>query len=378
MNFSAAYSTEILTWPDVFERVPVTAYSSRGNPYIRWLPLRMPKLGKYQRLLKTVFFLYADKAHALAGEGYGATGFIALVPLKERPDLYHWVGVTNWHAAVRDGFSTVRINRKDGGVDIFEHSPEEWLFIPGRNDIAVIPLSLNRFVHDARGIGPSMFLTKPVNAKQRDPVDVGDDVFMAGRFIDYDGVEINKPSVRFGNISIMYAAVRQSTGYTGESIVIDMHSRTGFSGGPVFVYRTSGSHFGEIPDGDIENAEMWVGHMMYFLGVHWGQFPEDWELSNRAKAEEAKRDPSLITEGKYVRGMSGMTCVLPPDAIMEALEMPELRKQLADREKQILQQEPKGAPTAESTGLTPDENPQHREDFTRLLDAAAKKQQPSD
>ena len=223
-----------------------------------------------------------------------------------------------------------------------------------------------------------MFLTKEINAKEKDSVDVGDDVFMVGRFIDYDGIELNKPAVRFGNISIMYAPVKQPTGYMGESIVIDMHSRTGFSGSPVFVYRTSGSHFGEVPDGNIDNAEMWVGHMMYFLGLHWGQFPEQWELGDKKTPEEAKRGSSLITEGKYVKGMSGMTCVLPPDAILEALDMAELKKQLAEREKVILRQEGKGAPIAESSPPATDENPTHREDFKRLVDVAARKRPQGD
>jgi hypothetical protein len=60
---------------------------------------------------------------------------------------------------------------------------------------------------------------------------------------------------------------------------------------------------------------------MKLLGIHWGQFPEIWQLS-AGQIEEA----SLITDGKYVKGMSGMTCVCPSSAIWEVLNLPELPK----------------------------------------------------
>ena len=239
----------------------------------------MPKLGKYQSLLQTVYFLYANKDDAEAGINAGATGFVASVPLQNWPNHYHWIGVTNWHAACELGLSVVRVNRKEGVPDVFDYGPEEWLFIPGRIDVAVIPLDLRRDVHVCRGIGLSMFLTGETNKDVG--IDIGDDVFMIGRFLDFDGVETNKPSLRFGNISIMDAPVKQPTGHMGPSIVLDMHSRTGFSGSPVFFYRTSGSNFGEIPTNDESRAEMWIGHTMHFLGLHWGQFPEEWELTEK-------------------------------------------------------------------------------------------------
>ena len=60
------------------------------------------------------------------------------------------------------------------------------------------------------------------------------------------------------------------------------------------------------------------------LGIHWGQFPERWELRDGAKLAESRED--LIVEGGYVEGMSGMTCVIPAWQIMEVLDMPILKK----------------------------------------------------
>ena len=85
----------------------------------------------------------------------------------------------------------------------------------------------------------------------------------------------------------------------------------------MFVYRTPGN--------DIETALRPGGHsvltstFMYFLGIHWGQFPEEWEITEKDKHKEATI--RLIRRGKYIKGLSGMTCVMPPEPILEALNM---------------------------------------------------------
>jgi hypothetical protein len=94
-----------------------------------------------------------------------------------------------------------------------------------------------------------------------------------------------------------------------------MHSRTGFSGSPVFAYRTLGSDLNNPlaglkfeathPDRGLpEVGRLRAETVLHFLGIHWGQFPEAWELKNLDKLDEARRD-HLITEGAYVTGMSG-------------------------------------------------------------------------
>ncbi len=56
-------------------------------------------------------------------------------------------------------------------------------------------------------------------------------------------------------------------GVIRESYCVDMHSRSGFSGSPVFVYRTPGGDFSE-------KGVINLSRFMMFLGIHWGQFPE--------------------------------------------------------------------------------------------------------
>jgi len=322
-------------------------------PQFRSLMPRIP-----DNVINGVFYLYWSKEDALLGRNPGGTGFIVRYQGMSEPGGrindsgfgFHYYGVTNWHVACR-GFSTIRINTKDGSTDVIELDPAEWHFIPGKYDVAVIPLSLDPKLHDVSSVSSGMFATnyQPNDGiNSGDGIGVGDDVFMIGLFVDHGGVTTNVPSARFGNISMLpnrKATIKQPTGYHGESYVVDMHSRTGFSGSPVYVYRTFGSdlsthgiRFDELridqfrsfrPDQSRSPfSETLSGHirahqMFQLLGIHWGQFPEEWELRDKASIEESRTD--LIVEGGYVRGMSGMTCVIPAWQIVEVLQLPELK-----------------------------------------------------
>ncbi len=280
----------------------------------------MPQLGQYKWIMDIVFFLYPSEADAKSGTEYGGTGFLIAVPSKRWPnDYYHIHGVSNWHVISGDtGAATIRLNRRDepSKPDVLSFDPSEWTFSGLKTpDIAISPpLDLNLGVHKAEAIGLDSFLTP--EAETSADINAADDVFMIGRFVDYDGVETNVPSFRFGNISIIDAKIKQERDYTGRSIVVDMHSRTGYSGSPVFVYRTPGSVF--APNLDLLTS--W--HFIRFLGIHWGQFPEEWELKTKDKG--AMASSSMITDGKYVQGLSGMSCVIPAADIVSLLNHPEL------------------------------------------------------
>jgi hypothetical protein len=67
-----------------------------------------------------------------------------------------------------------------------------------------------------------------------------------------------------------------------------------------------------------------VRAMFKFLGIHWAQFPETWVLRDKSSLQESRKK-HLVTEGGYVEGMSGMTCVIPAWQVLEVLDMPELK-----------------------------------------------------
>lgn len=369
----------VINWWDFeFDRIDWPALSSGGTPYLRRVSYGMPRIGA--EILSSPFYLYHSVEDAKEGKRFGGTGFFVAYPFPLHipgagyPAFLY--AVTNWHVAVRDGMSVMRINKINGGVDILEFDPSEWEFLPQGPDIAVIGperlLGLKEEIHDIVAIHISMFLGRQdINALKIGP---GEDVFMLGRFVDHDGAASNVPAARFGNISVMPQPFPQPTGARHlTSYVLDVHSRTGYSGSPVFVYRTVFSDLTAGP-GLVEAGPH--THFIRLLGVHWGQFPEHWEI----KSKDAPSAETALIEGdeKYIEGMSGMTLALPAWQLKDFLDM----KKFADvRNKFIKQaQEERGiGPKTESASPpATDANPKHREDFNFLVGAAARKREQED
>lgn len=328
----------------------------------------MPKIPA--RILNCVFYLYHSAENALAGEKFGGTGFFIGVPIADNAFLAF--GVTNWHVAVQTGASVIRVNRKDGRADTFALDPSEWDFVPGGNDLAIayIP-QLNPNEHDVNIVALDMIADQ--QRIQEDSINAGEDVFLIGRFVDHDGGPTNVPSVRFGNVSVMPQPIKQPTGSLEPSYVLDVHSRTGYSGSPVFVYRTVGadlgSHSVSLGPGD---------QFLHLLGIHWGQFPERWDIEDAGR-DTVTNAAMLSADAKYVVGLSGMTLAIPAPAIRELLNMPRIRTIIEEAKRGMAKMRADGQlpPRAEAAPAT-EENPRHKEDFTALLGAAAKSKPQAD
>ncbi|MHC2368711.1 hypothetical protein ACVIQT_003359 [Bradyrhizobium diazoefficiens] len=206
-------------------------------------------------------------------------------------------------------------------------------------------------------------------------IGVGEDVFMFGLFVDHGGIERNAPSARFGNISMLPtqdAQIPQQNGYPGECFVLDMHSRSGFSGSPVFVYRTFGSDLTKpveqqarvrlganasraqlarnIQQGQFDlSMEATERQLFKFLGVHHGQFPEDYDIEKGNNVPEGKKR-HLIREGDRVVGMSGMTTVIPTwelEKVLNLAGLKEMRERKDAAIRQVARARPNSVPRAE-------------------------------
>jgi hypothetical protein len=160
----------------------------------------LPDITASLGLLDATVFLYPTADDAEKGTGFGGSGVIVGVPLTIRPDLCIRYAVTNWHVAVTGGHSVIRMSLPDGSSYVADRDSSEWTFIPNGPDLAAIPLTLPNDVQPGwvsiRGF---------IDGEPGSDVHVGDDVFMVGRFIDYDGHETNRPATRFGAISMMDA-----------------------------------------------------------------------------------------------------------------------------------------------------------------------------
>ncbi len=298
-----------------FAKTPCIQYSSSGTPWMKWVPVGMPKIPK--NTLDVACYLYSSREDAESGREFGGSGFFVSIPTSV-PEHIHVYAVTNWHVAVQGGASVLRINRHDGGADIFDMGPEDWFFDP-RFDIAVRPIALDTSLHKFSTVPMQMFASR--ERIEKSEIGPGDDVFMVGRFVDHDGGAVNSPSVRFGNISTRPTQVRQPNGKDAESYCIDMHSRSGYSGSPVFVYRTAGQDLTQGKNLALGTAEF------LFLGIHYAQFPEMWEIGEFQKRPGAHSTVPLVTDGKYVKGLSGMTLALPAWLVEEVINMPKLKSQ---------------------------------------------------
>jgi hypothetical protein len=286
----------------------------QGTSYTTKVNVGMPSIP--QKMFDSCVYLYPDRELALKGEAFGGCGFIIGLPNEVRSDITHLYLISNYHV-IRSS-PCVRINTIDGGVDVLEFDVSDWTFIPGGGDVAAITLPLNEGVHkmcflDLEGSGLKR------EDMQENIFGPGDDVFMIGRFVDHDGGQTNVPAVRFGNISTAPSPLRGTSNSDGtvEYFCLDMHSRSGFSGAPVYVYRTPGNDI----DTMLSGTTMLGATQMRLLGVHCGQFPDEM--------------PVRGTDGKnngVVTGYSGMTYAIPAWRISEVLNLDRFashRKKLA-------------------------------------------------
>lgn len=290
----------------------------------------MPKIPR--TVIDTIFFLFRDGEAARRGDSPGGTGFIVAVPSDRAYNSFqHYYAVSCHHAVCARGYSCIRLNRSGGGCEIIELDPDQWHFQPSRGDIAACLLNIDDPKAQMCAIPLSHFLTH--ERVSQDEIGVGEDVFMVGLFLDAAwqvAKTRNTPMARFGNISAMPspdALFRiNGIGNRKEYLIVDMHSRDGFSGSPVFVFRTPMADFTK----PIMERPLFGGSVFYFLGIHCGQFPEVWEVERRAR--HAQAESAVLIEGDFIRGLSGLTLVAPAWEIAELLQCERFKQERARRD----------------------------------------------
>ncbi|MBA1142259.1 hypothetical protein [Mesorhizobium neociceri] len=308
--------------------------------------------------LDVAFYLYPSEAAAKAGQEAGGTGFVVMVPF-ERVDGLAVILVTNKHV-IQQGHTFVRLNRKDGSApDVFEIDPVEWYPHSGPHDVAVAIGVGNGKVHSfSKSVHYEQLLTRDM-VREYD-IGIGDDVFMIGRFIGHDGKTHNRPSVRFGNISVDVGNIyNSSSGHNEESYAVEVKSKPGYSGSCVLVYalKSSTSRRSEKKE------------FVLCLGINWGHILERRPvLDDTGKEVEPKR---------YVRVPSDMSGIVPAWRILELIDSAKVRNGLKMIEDKTILYEGERRSSVEPTVAeqdrpATDENPRHREGFTALLNVAAR------
>jgi len=280
-------------------------------------------------VLLTSIFLYPGVSAANQGRGGGGCGVLVGVPAENWPNAVHLYGVTNAHV-VHQGGVVARATRMSGQTWVFDQSPTDWTVHRDGDDLAAC--LLHTVPSKAGEAGLSMaqtfyWIAVDSLVKSDDlgwfmstgrpypwslgPIRAGEEVFSISRFIGFDGVERNEPTVRFGNLAAQHTVSipQPETAYNQESLLIEARSLNGSSGAPVFLHRTmiappgTKLQFTELPAFD-----------PLLLGLGWGHIkhPED----EASEFEVEREKPGRPTPGRY---NSGMMAVVPSWKLTELL-----------------------------------------------------------
>jgi hypothetical protein len=326
------------------------------NSYF-WTPRNQDK--KVPRIpdmiLDGIPFLFRSKDEAIKRAKVGGTGFVVCKSICGSADVAGQnlsVGylISNRHVVFGGGASVVSMNRLEHAPDVFDFEPTDWVEHPSGDDVAGICIHgyYNSNTHKSSACPYEMLLT--VEEANQLQIGIGDEVFMAGRFINHQGSETNKPAARFGSISmgvekIWVDADRRHQ----ESFAVEMRSRTGFSGSPVIVYRSPTTVL-------VNNMGPEIMNFAKLLGINWGYIHDE------------------DGENTWLNG------VVPSWKIRELFEMTKLKDIHAKKEEEFHARFKKDRKDATQAFAGPpvvptnDDNPAHKEDFTALLDEATQKQ----
>jgi hypothetical protein len=287
----------------------------------------------------------------------------------------------------------IRFNKKGGGSDIEPIEGARWTFHSDETvDVAVLHCGYPDWA-DCVPV-PGRLLAKPTaedtlvsTAKEGEPLfndpnlGIGDIAYVVGLFHLLQGKKVNLPVVHTGHIALLpddekIPAVNRITGKMQEveGYLVEAHGLEGLSGAPVFARSSTlvtakYLYTGPPLQGGIR-PEHPVPGRLHGLTVLLGLWSASWESN---PSEELAKDRKLDPHEKVPLGIG---IVVPAEKIAETLNKREL---VMARQKEYERRLRERAATTES--LSPSEtsppasdaNPMHREDFMRLVDAAARK-----
>jgi hypothetical protein len=329
-------------------RRTVVKASSKGRLYLDWEP--MPRVP--DEYLECVVYLYPSIPAAESGEMVGGSGFIIRTDQGDN-DFYYVV--TNKHV-LDAGSHVVRFNTISGGHEAFEFDERNW-FRSDTADLAIylIPdLTASPRRLKLRPVDPGAFITQE---KMRHlDLGIGDEVFFAGRFINAEGKDRNRPSLRFGTIAQTDTDLIDGE----ESFLVEARSIPGYSGSPVFTFTLAGT------PRDIRSASVPMkGYGPFLLGVDWCH------ISDYVTARDQYGNDLQFK----IKSNSGMMGVVPAWNLNELLFRQDVMDDRDRQPKKVRAASPDVA-VGKPVPSANDANPTHREDFTHLVDAAARKREP--
>jgi hypothetical protein len=269
--------------------------------------------------LDCVVYLYPDAESALNGERAGGCGFIVAVDYQKPGEAFAYV-VTNSHV-IREGNSpVVRVNTRNGGMQVIEKTDEYWIHHPDGDDVAVLSINFEYETIKVKSISDEFFATKEKIEYHR--VGPGDEVFMPGRFINHEGKQRNLPAVRFGNISMLpHEPIRTARGLLQEAFLVECRSLPGYSGSPVFLLPAPFSPVSRVMPPPM------------LLGIVRGHIKDHRPVLSRESLWKGAKVP--VNPDWVVETNTGMAFVIPAWKIRELLYMEDLVQIRREIEEQL-------------------------------------------
>jgi trypsin-like peptidase len=277
--------------------------------------------------LDCCLYVYSSKSQAEAGEFSGGSGFVVSVPLTVNKGWAQLYAVTALHVIENRRNPVLRVNTEQGGFDCLETNGDRWHKFKSV-DLAILPIDIEDSTLRRYRLSLVSLKDFVSSAERRNGIFVGDEVFMVGRFISHEGKQRNTPSVRYGNISMMYPEpTKNKYGHEQETLLVEHRSLPGYSGSPVFVFINPALPRPPLwgppnkPDGLYNfshyNPEF---HGPWLLGIDWCHIHDYEPVLGSDKETPAKPNT-------YVKAHTGMAGIIPAWVLAEHLNSQELQMQ---------------------------------------------------
>ena len=288
----------------------------------------MPRIS--DAILGCSIYLYPSVYDARNGEKSGGSGFLVGVPSTVKGCGSYIYAVTNYHVVCKEigNSPVIRINTVSGQTETIEYDYTNWYRHPDGDDIAIAPINKELSRYKLNLVSYDLLITPEIISNK--DIGAGDDVFMVGRFIGYDGKQKNEPTIRFGNLSLTSTVKMRNDdlGIEQESFLIEVRSLSGYSGSPVFVKIQPLAERPGVYDLSLDSHK-------WLLGVDWGHQPLIVDVLD-------KYGKNRIEEKWKVKINSGVACIVPAWKLAELLNIDELAKRRKENdgelEKRIVEQ----------------------------------------
>jgi hypothetical protein len=255
------------------------------------------------------------------------------------------------------------MNKKGGGAGLvhFER-PEDikWCFhSDGTVDLAVAPINLPSW-SDVRALRTDPIFGEDVSLISN--LDAGDIAWVVGLFHLHHGRQANVPVVHTGHIAVLPGDEPVAVdGKLVSAYLVQANAISGCSGSPVWACNTTFI---------TKNGEKLVGGhgpFAFLLGV----WSSSWKVGkSQIVAVRTDEDDSQGTAAPL--GMGIVTPAVRLGEILKGEQMTRARKELKEKMVAAKSASPDSLIKGDTLPAN-DANPTHREDFMRLVDAAARK-----